>query len=101
MCFLAHHRSLLAGHFKRQGHILKNSSSAQELEVLKHESDLSSEEMELGPADPAEVDAIDEDLAFCRRLCAEDQPEEGGFSCSTRPGDKDKFPRADSEVNVF
>jgi len=53
VCFLAHHRSLLAAHLKRQGHILKNCSPAQELEVLKHEADLSSEKIELGPADPA------------------------------------------------
>jgi len=99
--FLAHHRSLLAGDLERQSHILKNGSAAQEFEVLKHEADLSSEKIELRPADPAEVDAVDDDLAFCRRLRTEDQSEEGGLSCSARPGDKDKLPRADSEVNVF
>jgi hypothetical protein len=90
----------LAENAQSEGDVLVDREVGQQLEVLEHEADLAAEVRELAALHPAELDAVDEDLALGRLLLADQQAHERGLAGTRWSNQEQEVSLGHFEVDV-
>ena len=83
---------------ERDGHVLVDRPGGDELEVLKYDADVATEERNGVVRQAGNVPAEKEDAPFIDGLGAVEKPEERGFSRAARSGDEHELAALDDQV---
>src|SRR5438132_10416775 len=90
----------LAAHPQRERHVLVDRQGRQQLEVLENQADLAQVEGQLAPLHPAELDSIDEDLAFGRLLLPDQEADHRRLPRAGWPDKEEEVALGDEEIDV-
>jgi Protein of unknown function (DUF1602). len=88
------------GHLEREGHVLPDRLGRQELEVLEDDPDLAAHLRDLATPEAGDVLTVEDDLAACRDLIADEQFDERGLTGAGWPDKEDEVALGDDQVDV-
>src|SRR5207245_3035237 len=95
-----HQTVLPPKHPQRERDVLVDREVRQQLEVLEDQADLATVVRQLAPLHAAELDAIDEDLAFGRLLLPDEEADHRRLARARWPDKEEEVALGDHEIDV-
>jgi hypothetical protein len=90
-----------AGRIQGERDVLPDGLARQQLEVLEDGPDLAPDPWHLAALDPGEVVAVDDDVALCCQLVADQQLHQRGLAGARRPDEEHEVALGDHEIHVL
>src|SRR5262249_51206156 len=98
LALLGHDVHAQDSHHER--HVLKDSETRNQPEVLKDEAHRASIRLHLRPGELAQISAGDPQLSLCRSFLAQEQTKKSRLAGAARPGQENEFAFVDGQGEI-